>query len=419
MLVMLGCEGFQPERWIGYAQYITQNAGSNDSVAAMTQWPNPESVLQAVAKPEFEPWRQSILQAKSPPLPKNAWLLGQTAPQYSPLLAECQDAPSFLFGLGDPSCFDCPAIAIVGSRRPSLDGLQLAERFAFELAKAGFVIVSGLAQGIDTAAHKGALAAGGRTIAVMATGIDAVYPPTNRELSLGVAESGAVVTEFLPGSSPKRHHFRRRNRTISGLSIATVVIEAGVPSGTLITATAAAEQGRDVYALPWSINHKQGEGCLKLLLEGALLATDPNDIIEGSCWSKPIPAEAVLKNYRSSQGALEGFGEQNAYGAAAQSARLHSQDTGFESVESSRTKSSRSGRSALNRGLSCQKEASEQRQNLSDEQQALLQLMGDGYHSAESLSEAMGCNIRDIHQTLTALEISNLVTRHRSGYCKR
>mgnify|MGYP001251776528 CR=1 FL=1 len=127
MLVMLGCEGFQPERWIGYAQYITQNAGSNDSVAAMTQWPNPESVLQAVAKPELEPWRQSILQAKSPPLPKSAWLLGQTAPQYSPLLAECQDAPSFLFGLGDPSCFDCPAIAIVGSRRPSLDGLQLAE----------------------------------------------------------------------------------------------------------------------------------------------------------------------------------------------------------------------------------------------------------------------------------------------------
>lgn len=419
MLVMLGCKGVQPERWIGYAQYITQNVGINDSVAPMTQWPNPESVLQAVAKPELEPWRQSILQAKSPPLPKSAWLMGQTAPQYSPLLAECQDAPSFLFGLGDPGCFDCPAIAIVGSRRPSLDGLRLAERFAFELAKAGFVIVSGLAQGIDTAAHKGALAACGRTIAVMATGIDTVYPSTNRELSFRIARSGAVVTEFLPGSSPKRHHFRRRNRTISGLSIATVVIEAGVPSGTLITATAAAEQGRDVYALPWSIKHKQGEGCLKLLLEGALLATDPHDIIEGSCWSKPIPAEAVLKNYRSSQGALEGFGEQNAHGAAKQSARLRSEDTGFESVESSRSKSGRHGRSALNKGLSYQKEASEHRQNLSDEKQALLQIMGDGYHSAESLSEAMGCNIRVIYKALTALEIANLVTRHRSGYCKR
>jgi DNA protecting protein DprA len=416
MLVMLGCKGVQPGRWLGYAQYITQNASFHGSVALMTQWPNPESVLQAVAKPELDPWRQSIRQAKSPPLPKSAWLLGQTAPQYSPLLAECQDAPPFLFGLGDPSCFDCPAIAIVGSRRPSLDGLKLAERFAFELAQAGFVIVSGLAQGVDTAAHKGALAAGGRTIAVMATGIDTVYPSANRALSAGIAESGAVVTEFLPGSAPKRHHFRRRNRTISGLSIATVVIEAGVPSGTLITATAAAEQGRDVYALPWSINHKQGEGCLKLLLEGAMLATDPHDIIEGSCWSKPIPPEAVLKNYRASQGVLEGFGEQNTHGAAEQTASLRSENSRFESFGS---KGGRGALSALSKGLSSQKEVSEQRQSLSDEQKALLQLMGDGYHSAESLSVAMGSDIRDMHQALTALEISNLVTRHRSGYCKR
>ena len=118
-------------------------------------------------------------------------------------------------------------------------------------------------------------------------------------------------------------------------------------------------------------------------------------------------------------GVFGGFGDQNAQGATAQSARLQSQDTGFESAESSRSKSGRHGLSAPNRGLSSQKEASAHRQNLSDEQQALLQLMGDGYHSAESLSEAMGCNIRDIHQTLTALEIPNLVTRHRSGYCKR
>ena len=419
MLVMLGCEGVQPERWLGYARYITQNTSVHGSVALMRQWPSPEAVLQAVANPELEPWRHSIRQAKNPPLPKSVWLLGQTSPQYSPLLAECQDAPSLLFGLGDPSCFDCPAIAIVGSRRPSLDGLKLAERFAFELAQAGFVIVSGLAQGVDTAAHKGALAAGGRTIAVMATGIDTVYPSANRQLSLDIAASGAVVTEFLPGSAPKRHHFRRRNRTISGLSIATVVIEAGVPSGTLITATAAAEQGRDVYALPWSINHKQGEGCLKLLLEGALLATDPHDVIEGSCWSKPIPAEAVLKNYRPSQGALEGFGDQRAHGAAEQITCLQSQDAGSESDEPSDSKRSRYALSALNKGLSVKNEVSEHGQNLSDEQQALLQFMGDGYHSAESLSEVMGCNIRDIHQALTALEISNLVTLHRSGYCKR
>lgn len=292
MPVMLTCEGVMPERWIGYAKYINHITSSKAEL--MRRWPNPESVLQAVASPELEPWRQSIKEARKPygiSLPKNAWLVTLTAPHYPPLLSECGDAPACLFGLGDFGCFDAPAIAIVGSRRPSLDGLRLAETFACELARAGFVIVSGLAQGIDTAAHKGALSAGGRTIAVMATGIDTIYPAINRGLSADIANAGALVTEFLPGSAPKRHHFRRRNRTISGISLATVVIEAGVPSGTLITATAAAEQGRDVYALPWSINHGQGEGCLKLLLEGAALATCPQDVIEGSCWSKPISVD--------------------------------------------------------------------------------------------------------------------------------
>ena len=268
MPVMLNCEGVMPERWIGYAKYINHLTSSRAEL--MRRWPNPESVLQAVASPELEPWRQSIKEARKPygiSLPKNAWLVTLTAPHYPPLLSECGDAPACLFGVGDFGCFDAPAIAIVGSRRPSLDGLRLAETFACELARAGFVIVSGLAQGIDAAAHKGALSAGGRTIAVMATGIDTIYPAINRGLSADIANAGALVTEFLPGSAPKRHHFRRRNRTISGISLATVVIEAGVPSGTLITATAAAEQGRDVYALPWSINHGQGEGCLKLLLE--------------------------------------------------------------------------------------------------------------------------------------------------------
>lgn len=461
MLVKLGCEGVRPEHWIGYAQYINQNVKdhvsehivdvvkksrvrpatgpfNDDSVRPMradpiaesshgftsdevletsasfmlmTRWPNPEAVLQAVATPELNGWRKSILEAKSPPLPKQAWIMGRTAPQYSPLLAECQDAPSFLFGLGDPDCFDRPAIAIVGSRRPSLDGIRLAEHFGFELAKAGFVIVSGLAQGVDTAAHKGALAAGGRTIAVMATGIETVYPASNRGLSADIEASGAVVTEFFPGSAPKRHHFRRRNRTISGLSIATVVIEAGVPSGTLITATAATEQGRDVYALPWSINHKQGEGCLKLLLEGALLATDPQDVIEGSCWSKPISAEGALRNHRASHGIVDDLGEQDAHSAAQQSVLLQSR-THLQSL-SSRVASP--GSNSTPHGPSDSTPVHE----LSAEQKALLQLMGDGDHSAESLSLAMGSNIRDIHRVLTSLEVSNLVVRHRSGYSKR
>ena len=419
MLLMLGREGVRPEHWIGYANYLSRNtsrhvsehatehvtSASSSVEALMRRWPDPESVLQAVAAPELDPWRRSILEARNPTLPQNAWLLGLTAAQYSPLLAECRDAPFFLFGLGDPNCFHAPAIAIVGSRQPSLDGMRLAEHFAFELAQAGFVIVSGLAHGVDTAAHKGALAAGGKTIAVMATGIDTVYPHANRGLSAEIAGAGALVTEFLPGSAPKRHHFRRRNRTISGLSIATVVIEAGVPSGTLITATAAAEQGRDVYALPWSINHRQGEGCLKLLLEGALLATDPQDVIEGSCWSKPISDERALRNYRASHGVTDDVQERSLYSALQQTGSLQSK-TRYEPL-------------VTNKGSKVPSNWSDLLQNLSAEQKEILQLMGDGCHCAESLSEANGLDIRDVQRILTALEIVGLLTRHRNGYYKR
>ena len=396
MPVMLTCEGVMPERWIGYAKYINHLTSSKAEL--MRQWPNPESVLQAVASPELEPWRQSIKEGREAygtSLPENAWLVTLTTPHYPPLLSECGDAPACLFGAGDFGCFDAPAIAIVGSRRPSLDGLRLAETFACELARAGFVIVSGLAQGIDTAAHKGALSAGGRTIAVMATGIDTIYPASNRGLSADIAKAGALVTEFLPGSAPKRHHFRRRNRTISGMSIATVVIEAGVPSGTLITATAAAEQGRDVYALPWSINHGQGEGCLKLLLEGAALATCPQDVIEGSCWSKPISVNIGAESYGGSR------------------SERH-QEAGGDLSQSAPNPETHDG-SRLARGDDDFPQGS---QVLNAEQQHLLELLGDGRHCAESLAVTMDADIRNVQRLLTSLELAGVLRRHRDSYCK-
>lgn len=397
MPVMLTCEGVMPERWIGYAKYINHLTSSKAEL--MRQWPNPESVLQAVASPELEPWRQSIKEGREAygtSLPENAWLVTLTAPHYPPLLSECSDAPACLFGLGDFGCFDAPAIAIVGSRRPSLDGLRLAETFAYELARAGFVIVSGLAQGIDTAAHKGALSAGGRTIAVMATGIDTIYPAINRGLSADIANAGALVTEFLPGSAPKRHHFRRRNRTISGMSIATVVIEAGVPSGTLITATAAAEQGRDVYALPWSINHDQGEGCLKLLLEGAALATCPQDVIEGSCWSKPISVDTDAASY----GDCRNERHQEAGGDVSQIAPHPETHYG-------------------SRCARVDDDFPHGSQVLNVEQQHLLEILGDGRHCVESLAVAMDADIRSVQRLLTSLELAGALRRHRDSYCKR
>ena len=198
---------------------------------------------------------------------------------YPPLLAQLPDAPLGFFLSGDPSCLRKPAIAVVGTRQPSRDGLRLAERVAGALAAAGFLVVSGLAKGIDAAAHRGALDSGGQTLAVMATGLDRIYPREHRGLAQDIQARGALLTEFCPGAVPHRWHFPRRNRTLAGLCLATIVIEAGRPSGSLITATAAVEQGREVFAAPWSLFHRNGAGCLYLLGQGAQLLETPDQLI--------------------------------------------------------------------------------------------------------------------------------------------
>lgn len=227
---------------------------------------------------------------------------------YPKLLSELSDAPLALFISGDLTCLSRPAIAIVGTRQPSRDGLALADRMGYELASAGFLVVSGLAHGIDAAAHRGALRSGGQTLAVMATGMDRIYPAHHYRLAGDVAAQGALVTEFCPGVAPHRGHFPRRNRTLSGLCLATLVIEAGHPSGSLITANAAVQQGREVFAAPWSLFHKNGAGCLRLLHQGAQLMTTPSAIIEQlavhlSGWAELVSGEtryhsASAKNAR-------------------------------------------------------------------------------------------------------------------------
>lgn len=208
--------------------------------------------------------------------------LGERSPgavHYPPILAELADAPLAFFLSGDCSCLNKPAVAVVGTRQPSRDGLRLAERVAGALATAGFLVVSGLARGIDAAAHRGALASGGQTLAVMATGLDRIYPKQHRSLARDIQARGALLTEFCPGVAPHRWHFPRRNRTMAGLCLATVVIEAGRPSGSLITATAAVEQGREVFAAPWSLFHRNGAGCIYLLSQGAQLLETPAQLI--------------------------------------------------------------------------------------------------------------------------------------------
>jgi DNA processing protein len=182
--------------------------------------------------------------------------------------------------LGDPVCVSALQIAVVGSRNPTPAGLELAHEFAAELARHGFTVTSGLAAGIDAAAHRGALAGGGTTIAVAGTGLDRVYPTRHRQLAAEIVRAGAVVSEFPLGSPPLPESFPRRNRIISGLSRGTLVVEAALQSGSLITARAALEQGREVFAIPGSIHNPCARGCHALIRAGAKLVEDIHDILE-------------------------------------------------------------------------------------------------------------------------------------------
>ena len=202
------------------------------------------------------------------------------SPLYPPLLNELPDPPVALFVRGNPSLLGMPQLAIVGSRNPTPGGRETAREFAAHLARCGFVITSGLASGIDTASHAGALEARGTTIAVCGTGLDITYPRSNSDLADEIAERGALASEFPLGTPPKRANFPRRNRIISGLSLGTLVVEAALRSGSLITARLAAEQGREVFAIPGSIRNAQARGCHRLIRDGAKLVETPDDIFE-------------------------------------------------------------------------------------------------------------------------------------------
>lgn len=199
-------------------------------------------------------------------------------PAYPPLLAAITDPPPYFWRLG-PLALTGPTVAVVGSRKATPYGLAVARRLAEELSTAGVTVVSGLARGIDAAAHAGALAAGGATIAVLGTGIDVPYPREHAGLYRQILAAGAIVSELPPGTGPQAHQFPERNRIISGLSLAVVVVEAGEQSGALITADTALEQGREVLAVPGPITSAVSRGPLRLIQQGAALVTSAADIL--------------------------------------------------------------------------------------------------------------------------------------------
>jgi len=206
-----------------------------------------------------------------------ARFVGLNEPDYPPLLARTDSAPALICIMGRPELLQTPMIAIVGARSASAAGRRLARDFSSRLGRAGLTVVSGLARGIDAAAHEAALDTG--TVAVVAGGIDVVYPPENQDLQQAIGERGCLVSEMTPGTVPRAEHFPRRNRLIAGMSLGTLVVEAALRSGSLITARLALEQNREVFAVPGSPLDPRAEGTNRLIKQGASLATSADDII--------------------------------------------------------------------------------------------------------------------------------------------
>lgn len=212
---------------------------------------------------------------------------------YPALLLEINDPPFVLYLKGQRELLQRPMLAVVGSRNASAQGLRDAQAFAQNLAEAGLTIVSGLALGIDAAAHEGALQSTGHTIAVMGTGMDIVYPARNRNLAHRIAERGLLLSEFAPGTPSVASNFPRRNRIISGLSRGCLVVEAALQSGSLITARQALEQGREIFALPGSIHSPFSRGCHSLIKQGAKLVESAHDILSELNWELPTQASEM------------------------------------------------------------------------------------------------------------------------------
>ncbi|WP_375289335.1 DNA-processing protein DprA [Qipengyuania sp.] len=263
---------------IGPVSYTQLLARFGDAVAALEGLPDlaRKGGRQYSAAPKERIEREVEAVRKA-----GARYLFHDQPTYPPLLAELDTAPPILVVRGDAALAANPSVAIVGARNASAAAVKLAREFAGALAEAGFVIVSGLARGIDGAAHEGALGPGkAGTVGVIASGIDIAYPPQHAALQERIASEGLLIAEQPPGTEPRGSHFPSRNRIIAGLCGGTLVVEAAVKSGSLITARLAGEAGREVMAIPGSPLEARSHGCNHLIREGAVLVQDPADVIE-------------------------------------------------------------------------------------------------------------------------------------------
>jgi DNA processing protein len=233
-----------------------------------------------------------------------AQLLASTDADYPVLLRQLPDAPAVLFVLGDRQTLASRQLAMVGARKASHEGCNRAGEFAEVFVRAGITVTSGLALGIDAASHEGALRGGGQTVAVCATGLDRLYPTQHVALAQRIRASGALLSEFPPGTPPLQKNFPRRNRLISGLSLGTLVVEAALHSGSLVTARRATEQGRPVFAIPGFIHHGSS-GCHKLIQHGATLVETPAQVLK--VLKIPLPTQGLVqrRGHRIRPGAMD------------------------------------------------------------------------------------------------------------------
>ena len=369
MAHQFGLNQLADTRWLTLTRAIDKSARWLDAV--LQAYPSPDAILGCAGEPAKALALEGLQRAldKPAPIDLSLGLIGDSplcliTPQdceYPPLLRECPDRPPFLFCRGVLPYLGAATLSIVGTRKPSLEGRRAAREFAAAAAASGLVVVSGLALGIDGIAHDAALTAGGSTVAVLPSGMDRIYPARHQRLAERVMAEGALVSEFPLGTPPRKHHFHRRNRTLSGFSEATLVVEAGRPSGTLITAGAAADQGRDVLVLPWSIYHREGAGCRHLLEDGAVLVQS---------------VEAMRAHLGVPTAPPASLPQSHPLGSA-----------GSYSVST-----------------------------LDADQQAMLALLGSGAHGADILSAHLNWDINRCLACLTALEVSGRVQRVSGGY---
>lgn len=298
---------------------------------------------------------------------------------YPVLLRRITGPPAALFIDGDPGCLWQPQIAVIGSRNPTSGGLDHARDFATTLANMGMTVTSGLASGIDTAAHRAALEAGAQTIAVNGTGLDIIYPASSRQTGERIPFQGAMISELPLGSPARPQHFPSRNRIISGLSLAVLVIEAGLNSGTLITARKAAEQGRDVFALPGSLNNPMAKGCHRLIREGARLVETAADILQEL---GPVAAELKMEI------------QQRLELSAASDDRHHSENNEIDA------------HSTTNKPLGLLDDA---------DYSAIWEVLGFDPKPVDSLIEQSGLAAREVSSMLLMMELKGMVKKSADG----